>query len=120
MLFPVLASLAATALAATPSSPAPAGPHIIVNVDVMPTELVAGRQALTEFVSKARKDRAMKSIVLIEQSATPNHFIIDESFASRAAYAQFVQSAYVRAFRASLFPLLGSPWDERAGDDLAP
>ncbi len=89
--------------------------HAVVFVDVIPNDKEAGSALLTAFARRARQDRDLRSIVLIEQDAIPNHFILEESFPDRAAYNRFAREDYVRSFRAALFPHLGSPWDERLG-----
>jgi quinol monooxygenase YgiN len=100
------------------AGPGASGPHAIIHVDVMPNEESRGTKLLLNYVAKARKDTDLRAIVLIRQAGASNHFIIDESFVSKPAYLHFVQNAYVRAFRSSLQPLLGSPWDERLGTDI--
>ena len=121
----LLAVICATGLL----SPAAIGParatandsaiEIIVNVDV--TDEVQGTRLLTDFVRQVKLDRAAISIRLISQGPqAPNHFILVETFASQAAYDRFVQSSPVRTFRSSLYPHLGSPWDERIGHDITP
>ena len=82
---------------------------------MIPSDQQAGTAILADFVRRAGQDSDVRSIVLVEQADIPNHFILAESFPSRAAYDRFAREDYVRAFRAALFPHLGSPWDERLG-----
>ena len=91
------------------------GVHAVVFIDLIPSDKQLGMAILTDYVRRARQDRTLGSVVLIEQADIPNHFILEESFASPSAYAGFAREDYVRAFRAALFPHLGSPWDERLG-----
>ena len=119
-----LSVVGALALAAAASSglsaAAPERPiHVVVFVDVIPTDMAAGSALLATFVRQARRDRALRSIMLVEQTTMPNHFILDETFATSADYSSFEQRGYVRAFRNALFPHLGSPWDERSGREVS-
>ena len=118
-------SLLATLLAGWRACLVPAGAYpagapddgvsAVVLVDVLPTDRAAGRAMLTGYVADARQDPNVRSVTLLQQDSIPNHFILVESFPSRAAYDRFVAEDRVRAFRAALFPHLGSPWDERRG-----
>lgn len=119
-----LLPLAATAacLAAAASGAAPTAPALpdravdaIVFIDVIPSDKQAGTKILTDYARRAQEDPSVGSVVLIEQADIPNHFVLEESFPSGSAYARFARKDYVRAFRAALFPHLGSPWDERLG-----
>lgn len=89
--------------------------HAIVYIDLIPSEKTAGSVLLAGYARRARRDAALQSATLIKQASIPNHFILDEAFASEAAYQRFTRQAYVRSFRTALYPHLGSPWDERLG-----
>jgi quinol monooxygenase YgiN len=56
--------------------------------------------------------------MLIGQSGSLNHFILIQSYATRAAYESHDEADNVRNFCSALHPYLGSPWDERVGDDI--
>jgi quinol monooxygenase YgiN len=101
------------------AAPDPAPLRAIVNVDVMPTHHAIGEQILAKYVDRARRDPAVMSISLIQQSGSDNHFILDETFASKAVYDHYIEQEDVRVFRATLYPHLGSPWDEHLGADIA-
>jgi quinol monooxygenase YgiN len=92
--------------------------HSVVNVDLMPSKQAAGTRILTDYVQGARKDSTVLSATLVRQSGSLNHFILIQAFATRAAYDSHYEAGYVRNFRSALHPYLGSPWDERLGDDL--
>jgi len=90
-----------------------------VNVDLIPAKQVVGSAMLKNFVEHARQDHRLQSVRLVQQLSGPNHFILIETIASQSAYNDYVQSEYVRHFRDSIYPLLGSPWDERLGQEQA-
>ena len=89
--------------------------HAIVFIDVIPPDKAIGLATLAGYVRRARQEPGVQSIIIIQQAAIPNHFILEEAFQDEAAYQRFSSAAWVRAFRAALFPHLGSPWDERLG-----
>lgn len=91
----------------------------IVNVDVMPTHHAIGAQILADYARHARQDPAITSLSLIQQSGSDNHFILETTFTSKAGHDHHVEEDYVRSFRTTLFPHLGSPWDEHLGKDIA-
>ena len=118
---PILAAAIACVVSSADRSPAAAPDamvHTVVLVDVVPSDQAAGLALLTGYVAGARQDANVGSVTLIRQDGIPNHFILEEVFASAAAYDRFVAEDRVRAFRAALFPHLGSPWDERRGAAL--
>jgi quinol monooxygenase YgiN len=114
----ILASAAALALAATVAR-ADDAIHRIVNVDLMPSDQTVGTQILTGYAHRARSDPDVLSVTLVQQFGLSNHFILVEAFASKAAYERYLEADYVRSFRSALYPHLGSPWDERLGNDIA-
>lgn len=109
-----LLAVACTA-AGSPTAAAPATVHAVVFVDVIPSDKAAGEALLVAFVRRAERDPALRSLTFIKQADIPNHFILEETFASSAAYRVFAGRGWVRDFRQALFPHLGSPWDERLG-----
>ncbi len=92
--------------------------HSVVNVDLMPSKQADGTRILTDYVQGLRKDPTVISATLVRQSGSLNHFILIQAFANRAAYESHDEADYVRNFRSALHPYLGSPWDERLGDDI--
>jgi quinol monooxygenase YgiN len=99
---------------AAASFPAIAQPiHSSVNVDVMPDHLSEGTATLRDYLRKANNDPDLADVRLRQQIGAPNHFILDQTMADKAAYDRHVQAGYVRKFRDELQPHLGSPWDER-------
>ncbi|QEE39124.1 MULTISPECIES: hypothetical protein [unclassified Methylobacterium] len=92
--------------------------HSVVNVDLMPSKQADGTRMLTDYIQGVRKDPTVLSATLVRQSGSLNHFILIQAFATRAAYDSHGEADYVRSFRSALYPYLGSPWDERVGDDI--
>src|ERR1700749_637318 len=92
--------------------------HVIVNVDLMPNNQEAGTTLLLDYIRQARKDPALRSVTLIQETRASNHYILNETFADPGAYSHHAETDYVRSFRTKLYPNLGSPWDERSGFDV--
>lgn len=121
--FVTAAALAAATTAAAQPAPATSHAlevHVIVNVDLIPSDAAAGTRLLADHASRARRADGVVAFSLLRQDGSTNHFIIDARFASAAAYERFVASPDVRTFRTALYPHLGSPWDARTGHDVAP
>jgi quinol monooxygenase YgiN len=86
---------------------------VVTHVDVMPKSTADGRTLLREFASESRKDAGAVRIEVFEELARPNHSTVVEVWKSRKAYEDHLASDHVRAYRAKLQPMLGSPFDER-------
>lgn len=115
--FGIVASLVTASMAS--AAPAEMPVHVIVHIDIMPDHRAAGASLLENYAQQARAARGVQALALIRNGGPDaNHFILDETFADDAAYRQFVQADFVRHFRASLYPHLGSPWDERVGTEV--
>ncbi|MGL4301887.1 MAG: putative quinol monooxygenase [Sphingomonas sp.] len=121
----VLLLLGGSTVASATIAPSAAGlpekpVRAVVLIDVIPSDQDEGLAALKDFVRRARQDKDVTSIDLIQQATFTNHFMLEEVFPSQSAYRSFLSKDYVRAFRAALFPHLGSPWDERPGQEVTP
>ncbi|WP_419829946.1 putative quinol monooxygenase [Methylobacterium sp.] len=92
--------------------------HSVVNIDLMPSKQADGTRMLTDYFQGVRKEPSVLSPTLVRQSGSLNHFILIQAFATRTAYDNHGEADYVRSFRSALDPYLGSPWDERVGDDI--
>lgn len=106
--------IADQAFAVQPTIPAPdEAVFAVIHVDVAPTDVTAALPILKSFAQKAKSDPAVSSLQVLQQAGAANHFTLIEVLRSRQMYDQFVQEGYVKAMRAQLQPMLGSPFDER-------
>lgn len=116
MLFRAL-TLAAFLTGAFPAM-ADAVVHAVINIDLMPRDQASGTKLLTGYVRELCRDPVVEAVTLVRQAGSTNHFILIQTFATRAAYGSHGEADYVRSFRSALHPYLGSPSDERSGDDI--
>lgn len=92
--------------------------HIVSHVDVTPQYAKETAKLLLDYGAATRKDPgALRVDVLVEPGHT-NHFTLIEVWESRAAYDAHVGLDHTKAFRAKLYPWLGSPYDERLHEEV--
>jgi len=94
----------------------PAGPralYVLVHVDVVPFNLAAVGDWLKAQAETARSAPGALRYEVWRQVDHPNHFTVIQVWADDAAYAQHVESAATRAFRANLLTVKGALYDER-------
>lgn len=113
-----MSSVADAALAAEPTHPA-SPLYAVVLVDITPDDAGKALPYLQAYVKAAEKDPAVLSIALLRRIGTTNHFTLQETFRSAAAYDKFVGEPYVRQMRVDLQPMLASPFDERFSERLS-
>ncbi|MDB5430011.1 MAG: antibiotic biosynthesis monooxygenase [Caulobacter sp.] len=92
----------------------PAGPgalHVLIHIDVVPFNLAAVGDWLTDQAEAARP--AALRYDVWRQVDRPNHFTAVQVWADRAAYAHHVENAITHAFRSKLLALKGALYDER-------
>jgi quinol monooxygenase YgiN len=86
---------------------------VVTHVDVIPPKTAEGRQLLQEFATATRKDAGAVRIEVFEDLSRPNHSTVVEVWKSRKSYENHLAADHVKAYRAQLQPMLGSPFDER-------
>jgi quinol monooxygenase YgiN len=109
-----LALLALLAASANAFAQAPTGAlTVVTHVDVVPDDAEAGAKLLSKEASDARKDPGCLSYEAVQQVDRPNHFTIVSEWKSRDAFEAASTSAHTKTFRNAIYPMLGSPFDER-------
>ena len=83
------------------------------HVDVMPNFTAAGRDVLRQFVAESREDPGAIRVEVFEEAARPNHSTVVAVWKDRKSYDDHLAAEHTRARRATLQPMLGSPFDER-------
>ena len=115
-LLAVLAStpaMAQTSGVQTPELQVPGPITVVAHVDFIPTNLAQGLLALQQYALQSRSSPDVKSFTLITWAPTNNHFQLIEVYDSLAAFNSHVEAASTVMFRATIQPLIGSPYDER-------
>ncbi len=91
----------------------PMSVYVIAHLDLGPPDQARGQAALTQMVAAARRSPGNLHFDAWQQSSRPNHFNMIAAWRSEAALNDFSASAAAREFRATVAPLIGSPFDER-------
>jgi quinol monooxygenase YgiN len=86
---------------------------VVTHVDVIPPFTAEGRKLLQEFSTETRRDAGLVRVEVFEELGRPNHSTVVEVWKSKKAYEDHLAAAHVKAYRAKLQPMLGSPFDER-------
>jgi quinol monooxygenase YgiN len=86
---------------------------VVTHVDIDPQFVDQAEPLLIGFVTDSRKDRGVKSFILITQEGTTNHFQLIEVFRDMRAFDAHVSADHTVKFRTSLQPFIGAPYDER-------
>ena len=92
--------------------------HIVVHVDVIPKFAADTGKLLQSYAADTRKDAGAQRVDVLVESGRPNHFTLIELWESRAAYEAHVAKEHTKKYRDTLFPWLGSPYDERFNEEF--
>jgi quinol monooxygenase YgiN len=87
---------------------------MMLHLDVFPPGLVPTLAAVKQVAEAARKgDGNLRYDVVQSVKAPLSHMTLYAAWQSRKAFDDYEASAYGRHFRATVGPLLGSPYDDR-------
>jgi quinol monooxygenase YgiN len=109
---PVAAQSPAPPAAAT-ARPDAAPLYVVVHVDYVPRRAAEGTAALQQFALDTRKDDGSMRVEILQELAQPNHLMLVEVWRNRVAFDGHLAAAHTIAFRTTIQPMIGSPWDER-------
>jgi len=87
--------------------------YVVTYVDLTPNHLTEGVKLLQQFAADSRKDPGAVRFEVLRQDARPNHLMLLEAWRSRQAFDTHTNSDHTKEFREKLYPMLGSPFDER-------
>ena len=109
--------LAATVLAGRALAQDTATPdriYVVTHMDIVP-EAPPGVAAklVRQYAADSRKENGAVRIEIYSQISRPNHFTFVEVWQSQQAFDAHEAAAHTKQFREQIFPLLGSPYDER-------
>jgi quinol monooxygenase YgiN len=104
----------ALASAQTPASKDSGKPvYIVTYIDVTPNNVPETTKQLQQLAADSLKDRGAIRFEILQQDGRPNHLVILEAWQNRQMFEAHNSAAHTRLFREKLFPMLGSPYDER-------
>ena len=86
---------------------------VITHVDFRPPFAESGRDLLLRHAEELRSVLGMTRCYLLQQTERGNHFELVTVWASDEAYEAHHSLDATVAFRNSVYPMLGSPWDDR-------
>lgn len=99
------------------SVPAASGPDtvsVVTHVDVPPPRKDEAENLLKSLAEESRKDEGNLRYDVFQQKAPrTNHFTVFAEWKDSKAFASHEMKPHRRKFREALWPMLGSPYDER-------
>jgi quinol monooxygenase YgiN len=86
---------------------------VIAHVDFVAAGLAQGVPALKKFATQSMTDPGVVLFTPITWAPTNNHFQLIEIYDSLSSFDEHIQAAHTVAFRNTIRPLVGAPYDER-------
>jgi quinol monooxygenase YgiN len=87
--------------------------YVITHIDIIPTNMEAGRELLLRYAADIRDEPGLTRFELLSQLHRPNHFETLAVWDSEAHYVDSLAAHITLSYRERLHPLLGSPFDDR-------
>lgn len=113
--FVVAAALAAAASSAPaqPRTPPAVPVYVATFIDLMPPNTASGTQAIRRYVADAGKEPGVLRVEAVAQDGRENHLVIYEVWRSQAAFDAHEALPRTKTFKATIYPLMGAPFDQR-------
>lgn len=108
--------LGACAVQAQPPQTAHTGPvYVVTHVDIAPGAggLGGAIQLMHDLQVASLKEPGALRFEVLQQDSRANHFVILETWQSRAAYDAHNGAQHTKTFREKIQPMMGSPFDVR-------
>jgi quinol monooxygenase YgiN len=86
---------------------------VVTHVDFKPPFSEEGRELLLRHLGTLRNSPGLSRADLLQQVQRGNHFELLTVWESDEAYEAHHSDEATIAFRQEVFPMLGSPWDDR-------
>jgi len=87
--------------------------EVVTHIDVIPTFLAQAQPLILDFVTKSASDPGVREFLLVSWDDITNHFQLIERYQSQRDFDLHVSAQDTVAFRSSLQPFIGAPYDER-------
>jgi quinol monooxygenase YgiN len=87
--------------------------YVIASLDVVPSNLTQIELALHRLAAAARQSDGNLGVEILSQVSHPNHFTFVSAWLGESPFHAFAETIETRAFRQTIAPVLGSPYDER-------
>ena len=87
--------------------------YVVAHVDAIPPSAGAALALLKGYAAACRQVPGVRRFEVLREAGRPNHFTLLEVWENEAARQANEAAETTRRFRSQLYPLLGSPFDER-------
>jgi quinol monooxygenase YgiN len=87
--------------------------EVVTHIDVIPTFLNQAQPLILQFVVDSASDPGVREFLLVSWDDITNHFQLIERYDTQRAFDLHVLAQHTVAFRNSLQPFIGAPYDER-------
>jgi quinol monooxygenase YgiN len=105
---------AQAAMAAAPANTV----FVLVHVDIAPEAKQQGARAISALTQQSQTVEGNYVFNVLNQSSHSNHFSFFEAWANPADFTEYKDQAFVRRFRETLMPIMGSIYEERIYSDV--
>ena len=92
--------------------------YVVTYLEVTPSETTEALDLLLSHAQASRNDDGNSLYQILQRIGRPNHFAILQTWENADAQAAHAAASHTRGFRASLEPLLYSPYDERPHEQV--
>src|SRR5215471_4030118 len=92
--------------------------YVVTYVEAVPQSAEQTRALITRYTMALRQEPGAVQSLALQRIGAPNQFAIIEVWKDKEAQASHAVAASNQAFRASVAPLLRSPYDERTHTPL--
>ena len=87
--------------------------YVATFIDLTPPNVPAGTKAIQQYLADTKKDAGIIRIEAMAQVGRENHLVIYEVWQSHEAFDAHEALAHTKAFKTTLYPLMGAPFDQR-------
>jgi quinol monooxygenase YgiN len=112
-------ALAQTPPALPPGSQVPVGNSVVSYIEVAPGAEVKALAALKALKAASAKEAGFVSLIVLQRTTHPNHFVLLETWKDNAAREAHLEQPHVKTARSALKAFGAAPYDERPHKDLA-
>jgi quinol monooxygenase YgiN len=98
----------------TAAAPAHGGEiEVVTHIDIIPTFLTQAQPLIEQFVTDSASDAGVLEFLLVSWDGITNHFQLIERYDTGRSFDLHVTAQHTIAFRNSIQPFIGAPYDER-------
>jgi quinol monooxygenase YgiN len=91
---------------------------VLTHIDIAPEVKPKGVHAITALFEQSQVLPGNYVFNVLNQSSHSNHFTLFEAWANQADFTAYKEQGFVRRFRESLMPIMGSIYEERIYQEI--